>query len=129
MANIAEGSCNPEEANPNSFRENAGQPLPPNLRHELEARMGHDFSKVLVHESHAATHIGAQSNLGAQAYTQGSNIYFKPGGYDPYTQEGQQLISHELVHVVQQQGGLSSQGSADMSMESQADRTADQVSR
>ena len=76
-----------------------GSPLPDSLRHNLETTFGADFSSVRVHEGHGAT------LLGAQAYTQGSDIHFAPGLYQPYTPEGEHLLGHELTHVVQQREG------------------------
>jgi len=40
--------------------------------------------------------------LNAHAYTIGSDIVFGEGQYAPETNEGRQLLSHELTHVVQQ---------------------------
>jgi hypothetical protein len=74
----------------------AGNPLPASLRHQMESSFGTDFSSVRVHEGHQATHVGAQ------AYTQGQDIHFAPGAYQPGNDTGRQLIAHELTHVVQQ---------------------------
>ena len=38
----------------------AGQPIPPSLRHNLEASFGEDFSDVRVHHGHEATILGAE---------------------------------------------------------------------
>lgn len=43
--------------------------------------------------------------VGALAYTQGTDIHFAPGQFKPDTQAGRQLIGHELAHVVQQASG------------------------
>ncbi|MFN7929614.1 MAG: DUF4157 domain-containing protein [Blastocatellia bacterium] len=74
----------------------AGAPLPAALRHQMETNMGANFSDVRVHVGHQAVH------LNAQAYTNGQDIHFAPGAYDPGSNAGQQLIAHELTHVVQQ---------------------------
>ena len=51
-------------------------------------------------------HVGPQpSALGALAFTQGANIYFAPGTYEPATARGLRLLGHELTHVVQQRSG------------------------
>jgi hypothetical protein len=39
------------------------------------------------------------------AYTQGNDIHFAPGQYSPETSKGQELLGHELTHVVQQRQG------------------------
>ena len=76
-----------------------GQPLPGPLQHSLESALGADLSDVRVHEGHQA------SALGALAYTQGQNIYFQPGHYNPNTPGGAELLGHELTHIIQQRGG------------------------
>lgn len=40
--------------------------------------------------------------LGAQAFTHGSDIYFNEGKYDTNSKGGKHLLAHELTHVVQQ---------------------------
>ncbi|MCG8418012.1 MAG: DUF4157 domain-containing protein [Proteobacteria bacterium] len=65
----------------------------------MEGALGMDFSAVRVHEGEQATAIGAL------AYTQGTNIHFAPGHYQPSTRSGQELLGHELTHVVQQSQG------------------------
>jgi ribosomal protein S18 acetylase RimI-like enzyme len=65
----------------------------------MEAALGANFSNVRVH-------IGPQAErIGAIAFTVGSDIYFAPGRYQPDTVHGQQLLGHELAHVVQQRAG------------------------
>lgn len=66
----------------------------------FESRFGHNFSNVRVHSDQNAA--DSARGLGARAYTQGENIYFAPGEYQPSTQKGRRLLAHELAHVVQQ---------------------------
>jgi hypothetical protein len=80
-----------------------GRPLEPGLRQDMERRFGHDFSRVRVHcDSEAAN--GARA-VRARAYTFGNDIAFAGGEYAPATTEGKRLLTHELVHVVQQTSG------------------------
>jgi hypothetical protein len=81
------------------FAGRGGQPLPQSLRHQMEASFASDFSGVRIHQGHQATHVGAL------AYSQGEDIHFAPGCYDPTSVTGQKLIGHELAHVVQQRAG------------------------
>lgn len=46
--------------------------------------------------------------MGAKAYAQGSDLHFAPGEYAPESQQGRELIGHELAHVVQQAEGRTS---------------------
>ncbi len=82
----------------------AGRSLPPSVCHQMEARFTTDFSDVRVHESHRAT------VLGARAFTQGNDIHFAPGAYEPHSKPGQELLGHELAHVVQQRSGYVQSG-------------------
>ncbi len=76
-----------------------GAPLPCDVQSKMEGAFGADFSAVRVHEGPRA---GA---IGAQAYTQGTDIHFATGQYQPGTQRGQEILGHELAHVVQQSQG------------------------
>ncbi len=81
----------------------SGRPLDGAVRASFEPRFGQDFSQVRVHTDPKAS--GAARRLGAQAFTQGQDIYFGAGRYRPGTSQGQQLLGHELTHVVQQRQG------------------------
>ena len=49
---------------------------------------------------------GMESSFGTDlAYTQGTDIHFAPGQFKPDTSAGQQLLGHELTHVIQQAKG------------------------
>jgi len=103
-----------------------GEPLPPQLRGELETRFGEDFGGVRIHASGRAADAAAAVH--AKAYTLGQNIVFGARRYAPETFEGRRLLAHELAHVVQQRrgGGLPElrQGSA---LELAADQAARSV--
>ncbi len=73
--------------------------MPAPVQAKMESAFGADFSSVRIHEGQAAT------ELGAAAYTQGRDIHFAPGQYDPGSTAGQELLGHELAHVVQQSEG------------------------
>lgn len=60
-----------------------------------------DFSDINLH-----TNSNQANNLDALAFTQGNDIHFAPGMYNPDTKSGKELIGHELAHVVQQNNGL-----------------------
>lgn len=79
-----------------------GEPLPPSIRESMGERLGADFSSVRIHSDAKAQQIS--SSFGANAFTQGKDIYFNTGKYDPTSQEGNRLLTHELAHVVQQAG-------------------------
>lgn len=77
-----------------------GNPLPPATRSFLEPRFGADFSHVRVHTGSRASETSKA--ISAKAFTFGSDIVFAEGEYEPKSRQGQQLLAHELTHVVQQ---------------------------
>jgi hypothetical protein len=80
----------------------SGQFLDSATRAFMEPRFGYDFSRVRVHSDAAAQQSAHDVN--ANAYTVQNNIVFAAGQLAPGTREGQQLMAHELAHVVQQNG-------------------------
>jgi hypothetical protein len=80
-----------------------GRPLDAGVRSEMEARLGHDFSRVRVHTDSFAAE--SARGIRAHAYTAGRDIVFGTGRYRPETLEGRKLLAHELTHVAQQGGG------------------------
>jgi hypothetical protein len=74
-----------------------GQPIPVDVRHDIEARMGHDFADVRIHTDERS---GASAEaVAAYAYTVGRHIVFAPGRFDPGSAQGQRLLLHELSHA------------------------------
>lgn len=74
--------------------------MPLEVQFKMESAMNADFSDVTIHPN-----SDKASKVGALAYTQGTDIHFAPGQYDPSSGQGQQLLGHELAHVVQQKAG------------------------
>lgn len=78
-----------------------GQPLDNQTREFMESRFGYDFSNVRIHtDSEKATKSAMSVN--ALAYTVGNDVVFGKGHYNPITNKGKKLLSHELTHVIQQ---------------------------
>jgi outer membrane protein OmpA-like peptidoglycan-associated protein len=67
---------------------------------KMEEAFDSDFSDVNLH-----TESEEASQMGALAYAQGNDVHFAPGQYNPGSQAGQELLGHELAHVVQQRNG------------------------
>lgn len=80
-----------------------GRPIEPDVREDMEARLGHDFSDVRIHDDAAAADSAKAVN--AHAYTVGSNVVFQRNVYDPSSTAGKTTLAHELTHVVQQRSG------------------------
>lgn len=81
------------------IRRSDGVPLDPVVKSDMEVAFGSDFGNVRVHRSSPIA-----PELGARAFTHGSDIHFAPGEFRPSTREGAHLIAHELAHVEQQVG-------------------------
>ena len=79
-----------------------GQSLDAGLQRSMGQAMGADFSGVKVH--HDAQSDQLNHVIQAKAFTTGSDVFFKQGAYNPSSRGGQELIAHELAHVVQQGG-------------------------
>jgi hypothetical protein len=95
-----------------------GQALDESVSQKMGATMGYDFRGVRVHTSSEATELSNQLN--AKAFTTGQDIFFREGAYDPHSSGGQELLAHELTHVVQQGTGLVS-GSGRMKVNAPGD--------
>lgn len=74
--------------------------IPEGVKLKMEDSFGADFSSVRVHPDSSKA-----PDVGALAYTQGADIHFAPGQFKPDTSAGQQLLGHELAHVIQQAEG------------------------
>lgn len=79
-----------------------GEPLPPPLRAEMEARFGMDLSGVRLHTGPRAARLNQA--LGAHAFALGEHIAFDAGRFQPGEPAGRFLLAHELAHVAQQRG-------------------------
>jgi Domain of unknown function (DUF4157) len=83
----------------NLQRKSGGWTLPKEVQTKMESALGGDFSDVRIH-------VGSEvASIGAIAFTWGSDIHFAPGYYNPHSMQGQQLLGHELAHVLQQRAG------------------------
>lgn len=76
-----------------------GHPLPDLVQRKMEGAHGADFSTVRIHEDDRPAQIGAR------AFTAGEHIHVQAGHYDPTSSAGQELLGHELTHVLQQRAG------------------------
>lgn len=97
QAKLAAGPARPPLSAPAS---NSGGELPTEVRGKMERAFGTSFADVTVRPDSARA-----AGLGALALTQGRTIEFAPGRYRPFTREGQELLGHELTHVLQQRSG------------------------
>ncbi|BAT52100.1 hypothetical protein NOS3756_10310 [Nostoc sp. NIES-3756] len=81
-----------------------GQPMADNIRKPMEQAFGADFSGVKVHTDTQSDQLNR--SIQARAFTTGQDVFFRQGEYNPGSRGGQELLAHELAHVVQQNGGM-----------------------
>ncbi|NJO18090.1 MAG: DUF4157 domain-containing protein [Thioploca sp.] len=109
----------------------SGRPLDDETRAFMEPRFGYDFSRVRVHTDDKAAESARAVN--ARAYTVGQHVVMRQDEYAPKTEAGRRLLAHELVHVIQQQGGTRLQnlqvGAVGDVYEREAEGVAEQVMR
>ena len=113
-----------------------GQALDSGMQAQMSAATGQDFSGVKVHTDAESQSLSQQ--LEAKAFTTGQDIFFNEGTYQPGSSSGQELLAHELTHVVQQRSGAASGSAQGGGMtvnapgdvfEQEADSVAAQVTR
>ncbi|MFM7600894.1 MAG: DUF4157 domain-containing protein, partial [Pseudanabaena sp.] len=80
----------------------SGQSLDANLQAKMGQVMGADFSGIRVHTDSQSDQLN--KSIQAKAFTTGQDVFFRQGAYNPSSTSGQELIAHELTHVVQQGG-------------------------
>ncbi|HAT65140.1 MAG TPA: hypothetical protein DCS66_11150, partial [Flavobacteriaceae bacterium] len=77
-----------------------GSNLSQRTQQEMDSSFGANFSNVKIHTDSQAIQMNQQ--LGAHAFTNGNDIYFNEGKYNPETPSGKHLLAHELTHTIQQ---------------------------
>ncbi|GAA6614514.1 DUF4157 domain-containing protein [Scytonema sp. NUACC26] len=80
-----------------------GKPLVDNIKNPMEQAFGVDFSQVKVHTDSQADQLNR--TIQARAFTTKQDVFFRQGEYNPQSRSGQELLAHELTHVVQQNAG------------------------
>jgi|GEM_PF-706933 len=77
-----------------------GSPLSTGVLQELQSQFGVKLDTVRIHTGEAAVQMNRA--LGAQAFTNGKDIYFNEGRFNPFTSDGKHLLAHEMTHTIQQ---------------------------
>jgi hypothetical protein len=79
-----------------------GSPLADAARMPMEQAFGADLRAVRLHNDTRSDTLSRA--IGARAFTVGRDVYFQRGEFDTQTARGQQVLAHELTHVIQQHG-------------------------
>jgi outer membrane protein OmpA-like peptidoglycan-associated protein len=106
-----------------------GQPLDMIPRMYFESRYGYDFSNVRIHTDSKASE--AANAINAQAFAANTHIVFARDQYLPNSENGRELLAHELAHLIQSRYSgvtglphLAPGSSDDVVAESEANRMA-----
>jgi uncharacterized protein DUF4157 len=104
LRRVSSGEADADTAPPivDEVLRSPGRPLDTDTRAFMEPRFGEDFRSVRVHTDARAAESATAVN--ALAYTVAGHVVFGEGRYSPHTTAGRRLLSHELAHVVQQDG-------------------------
>lgn len=84
----------------NNLKKGGGNPLDRIIRFEMENSFEVDFGPIKIHTDDNA--VTMCEEMGAQAFTNGVDIYFNKGKYNPNSVQGKKLLAHELTHTIQQ---------------------------
>lgn len=76
-----------------------GQGLTGTLRRDMETAFDRPLSHVRLHTGPDGAQMSHQ--MGAAAFTSGSDVFFGQGQFSPDTAEGQHTLAHEIAHTLQ----------------------------
>jgi hypothetical protein len=94
------GLVHPDVESAISTARGAGHPLHSGTAGRLSETYGDPLGDVRVHAGPQADVLARA--VSARAFTVGSDIFFASGEYQPGTSGGEELIAHEVAHVIQQ---------------------------
>lgn len=77
-----------------------GTPLSDGVRGPLESALGADLGRVRIHTGREAAALNEA--MSANAFTSGTDIFFRDGMPDMTSAAGLHLLAHELTHTIQQ---------------------------
>jgi hypothetical protein len=99
---LPDGTAHPDVEAMIARTRGAGSPLAPGSRESASAELGDSLDDVRVHHDDTADALAR--SVSARAFTTGADVYFARGEYQPGASSGDELLTHELAHVVQQRG-------------------------
>jgi hypothetical protein len=103
---LPDGRAHPQVEAAIAQTRGGGQKLDQGSQEKIGGALGDSLDDVRVHTDDHAAELA--SSVSARAFTTGTDVYFAKGEYSPGSSAGQQLLAHELTHVVQQREAPSS---------------------
>lgn len=86
-------------------KKGSGNQMDASTKSRMEGAFGTTFNNVNIHNDSEAASMSSEVN--AQAFAHGKDVFFNKNKYNPGTQEGDMLLAHELTHTIQQEGAES----------------------
>jgi hypothetical protein len=102
---LPDGRAHPDVESAIAQTRGGGQRLDDNSREKIGGALGDSLDDVKVHTDDHANSLA--NSVSARAFTTGSDVYFAKDEYNPGSSGGQELLAHELTHVVQQRDASS----------------------
>ena len=99
---LAGGSLDAASSDRIEAARGGGSALPDGVRRRMELGFGSSLSHVRVHDGAQAGALSA--GMSAEAFTTGNDIFFGPGRFAPETPAGEQVLAHEIAHVLTEGG-------------------------
>jgi hypothetical protein len=128
---LPDGRAHPDVESTIAQTRGGGQKLDEGTRETVGSGLEDSLADVRVHTDERANALA--DSVSARAFTTGSDVYFAKDEYKPGSSEGQELLAHELTHVVQQRDApvsgplqVSQPGDA---LEHEAEAAADELVR
>ena len=103
---MADGTAHPEVQQGITSARGGGAALDGGARGRIAPALGDDLADVRVHTDQRADDLAR--SVSARAFTTGTDVFFASGEYRPGSSSGEELLAHELAHVVQQRGAPTS---------------------
>jgi hypothetical protein len=103
---LPDGRAHPDVEAAIAQTRGGGNKLDSRAQDKIGGALGDSLDDVRVHTDDQANALA--SSVSARAFTTGADVYFAKGEYSPGSSDGQELLAHELTHVVQQRGAPSS---------------------
>ena len=97
---LPDGTAHPDVEATIARTRGSGAPLDPGSLARNSDVLGDPLDDVRVH--HDSTADALAQSVSARAFTTGKDVYFAAGEYQPGSSGGDELLTHELAHVVQQ---------------------------
>lgn len=126
---LPDGRAHPEVQAAIARARGGGGSLDESVRARFAPKLGDELADVRVHTDNSADALSRA--VSARAFATGRDVFFARGEYRPSSSDGDRLLAHELVHVVQQRdapaGDALRVSQPSDPLEREADRTADDL--